>query len=198
MDNPKQKSHSPQSLSYFDEWRHVQLCCACGWSGSLDPDRTEPHASLLEFSCPSCDSVLALVHYPTDEEMLANIDQLSDEERTNLGKRQDFLQDARRLALQSPQQLPDLEGAALILHWDFVTKGHTHYTIIRHHDQEVWRELAFWEGVERYQKILELLKAKYGDRLYDLIPTESSLLYLYGDSLSAPENVQQLRSGLAP
>ena len=197
MGNQNEKSQSPNSFSYFDRWRNCKLFCVCGWSGPLDPDQTEPHRILLEFSCPSCDTALAFVHYPTDEEMVANSKQLSSEERTNLAKRQAFLSEVEGLALHASHQLPDLEGASLDLSWDFVTEGRNHYTIIRHHNQVVWKERAFWEGIERFNTVLGLLKTKYGDRLIDLIPTESSLLYLYGDNLSAPEEVRRIRRSLA-
>jgi len=38
----------------------------------------------------------------------------------------------------------------------------------------------------RYEGICKILKAKYGDRVRDLLPTEASELWLYGDRLAGP------------
>ena len=96
-------------LSYFDDWRGHGLQCDCGWSGPLRLDQAEPYESLLEFCCPECDTSLAIVTYPTDREMLEGLDKLPESERASVLSRQQFLEEADRLALQQPEQLPDLE-----------------------------------------------------------------------------------------
>jgi hypothetical protein len=199
LDPPTARSPRPaQRFSYFDAWRHEALVCDCGWSGPLGPDQVEPYETLMEFCCPECDTALAIVTYPTDEEMLANLGKLSKSERAGVLKRHQFIEEAGRLALQSPEQLPDLEGDTLELLWDFVTEDGTRYTVIRHAATVVWRELAIWQGIERFEEIAAMLKARYGERLHDLIPTEASELYLYGDKLSGPDRVERIRETLSP
>ena len=68
--------------------------------------------------------------------------------------------------------------------WDF-EKGQDgeFYQIIRSGDAEVWRELAFFNNVPRFEEIMRLLKAKYGARFRSLTPTTTSLEWLSGDNL---------------
>jgi hypothetical protein len=185
-------------FSYFDAWRHAELPCDCGWRGPLRPEQAEPYESLLEFSCPNCDACLAIVTYPTDVEMLENLDELPAPERAGVLKRQQFMEEAGRLALQRPEQLPDLDGDTLELSWDFVTDDEIRYTVIRHAGTVVWRELAVWEGIDRFEDIAAMLKARYGERLRDLIPTKASEPYLYGDKLAGPDTVEGIRKTLSP
>ena len=60
----------------------------------------------------------------------------------------------------------------------------------------MWRELALWEGIERFEEVAMILRARYGSRLHDLVPTEASHLYLYGDKLSARGAVEHIRKKL--
>lgn len=185
-----------RTFSYFDDWRRQELRCDCGWCGPLHLDQAEPHESLMEFCCPECDTSLVIVTYPTDDEAFKRLDELPRSERASVLKRQQFLEEAGRLSLQHPEQLPALEDDELELQWDFLTEGETRFTIIRHGATVVWRELAFWEGTERFEEVAMILKARYGSRLLDLVPTEASYLYLYGDELSAPSTVKQVRKSL--
>jgi hypothetical protein len=151
-------------FSYFDDWQNQGLQCGCGWRGPLRADGMDHHQELMDFCCPECDTMLAIVSYPTDEEGLENLENLSEPDRKSVLRRQKFLAEAASLAL---------EGASII-----------------------WKELAFWEGFERFGEVAMLLKAKYGNRLRDLEPTQESYLYLLGDSLSAEEKIRQLRKTL--
>jgi hypothetical protein len=45
------------------------------------------------------------------------------------------------------------------------------------------RQPLGWEHYEFFVEALEILKAKYGRALVDVIPTENSKLYLWGDRL---------------
>lgn len=65
------------------------------------------------------------------------------------------------------------------------------WTVIRNGDQVLFSEPAAWEAIgfphkSRYEGICEVLKQKYGDRVRDLVPTEASEMWLYGDKLSGP------------
>jgi hypothetical protein len=183
-------------FSYFDDWQNQGLQCGCGWRGPLRADGMDHHQELMDFCCPECDTMLAIVSYPTDEEGLENLENLSEPDRKSVLRRQKFLAEAASLALERADQLPDIERDALELHWDFITEGEASYTVIRDGASIIWKELAFWEGFERFGEVAMLLKAKYGNRLRDLEPTQESYLYLLGDSLSAEEKIRQLRKTL--
>ena len=55
------------------------------------------------------------------------------------------------------------------------------YQVIRVGEREVWRELAFWDNMVRFNEIKDLLKRKYGTRFKSLTPTDGSLDFLTGD-----------------
>jgi hypothetical protein len=46
---------------------------------------------------------------------------------------------------------------------------------------EIREEVPKHEGYRRFEEIAQIRKAKYGDRIKDLVPTVRSKLYLYGD-----------------
>ena len=89
-----------------------------------------------------------------------------------------------------------MEGLSLIFSWDFLEGTPDHFTVIKHGEREIWREIAFWEGSERFAEVVNILKKKYGSRLADVVPTLQSELYLYGDDLGAPDFVRSVRASI--
>lgn len=63
-------------------------------------------------------------------------------------------------------------------------------------DHVIFSEPAVYEGYERFDEVARILKSKYGSRLTDLVPTDESHLYLYGDRLGSPELVRSIRREL--
>lgn len=70
-------------------------------------------------------------------------------------------------------------------------------TVIKCGDKVIWREPAVYEGYERFAAVVSILKRKYGERLRDVQQTPASELFLYGDELSAPRIVRDIRTELA-
>lgn len=86
--------------------------------------------------------------------------------------------------LHSLEQLPELEGESLEFRWDIAVHVGTEnedFQIIKIGEKEVWRELAFWGNIPRFNEIKELLKQRYGTRFKSLTPTNGSLDFLTGD-----------------
>jgi hypothetical protein len=104
------------------------------------------------------------------------------------------LADQRKL--REPGQLPVLEDAQIVIAWDFEERDGEHWTVLRHGAVEIWRELAFYEGYERFAEVFDILRQRYGTRLRELRPTPASATYLYGDRLSAPQAVEDLNATL--
>jgi hypothetical protein len=191
-------------FNYYDDWKNEILTCPkCGWSGTFEQGSTEYHRELADSSCPRCAwsdaPMLAIVSYPTLEESEANFDRLSEGEKVALADRKQFLSEFDSRCLKSPDQLPDLAGSQIILSWDFVeseTPQNTRTTVIRYGEQVVWSEPAIWEGYERFEEVVSILKRKYGERLVDVVPTTASEMYLYGDCLSAIDSMKNVRNGI--
>jgi hypothetical protein len=187
------------NFSYYDDWRSAVLTCPqCGWTGTFEQGAVEHYSELFDSSCPSCpweDSpILAIVSYPTIAESEKNWERLSDSERKQVTAIKAFQAKFEARALKSADQLPEIEEPRIHIQWDQDAEGEN--TILRWRGQVLWTEPACWEGVNRYAEVVDILKEKYGDRLYDVEPSPRSELYLFGDQYSARGKVDQIRAGL--
>jgi hypothetical protein len=73
--------------------------------------------------------------------------------------------------------------------WDFEEADGESWTLIRCGEQTVWRELAYYEGWQRFNQVKQLLKQHY-EQFESLTPTDRSELYLFGDDLAAPGKIE--------
>lgn len=143
--------------------------------------------------------MLLIVAFPTIEETRAAAaagNARAQAELPNVDAREERLNRAQDLELKSADQLPDLEGDTLRIDWDLEERDDEHWTVLRHGDREIWRELAYYEGYERFAAVFELLRERYGSRLAEVRPTSASEVYLYGDKLSAPQTIDALNASL--
>lgn len=83
--------------------------------------------------------------------------------------------------MKSVEQLPDLPDAECEFIWDIVEDAQDKFQEIRLGDRLNWRELAFWENLDRFGAIEDLLRQKYGPRFKSLTATEGSKMWLWGD-----------------
>ena len=119
---------------------------------------------------------------PTVSESRANWDKLSDVERKQVELIESLQAKFADGKLSEASQLPEIESPSFILHWDFVHAGFDSETLIKHGDTIIFREVVIFEGYERFIEVAEILRARYGTALHDLVPTDRSLTYLYGPS----------------
>lgn len=136
---------------------------------------------------------MTLVMLPTVEESRANWDKLSDVERKEVEVIENLQAKFADGKLSEASQLPEIASPSFVLHWDFVHAGFDSETLIKHGDTIIFREPVIFEGYERFIEVAEILRARYGAALHDLVPTDPSLTYLYGDSLSSPGTVAKAR-----
>lgn len=181
--------------NYFDDWKVGQHSCGkCDWVGQGSAlEIGELFDELTEFSCPACGATLLLVQHPTLEEWRANWGKLDDAQRRHVEAAEHFHNQFQLEKLRGTEDLPDISTPTFFLNWDFSDDGVSSRAIIRLGDQIIFSEPAVFEGYERFAEVATILKAKYGSQLTDVIPTESSHLYLYGDKLSAPDLVKDTR-----
>jgi hypothetical protein len=183
---------------YYDNWEQIILHCAdCDWSGAFKEGSVGYFNELMDSSCPRCPSglPLAIVLYPTLDEMRANIDKPGVREELESWERSIEYFESRKL--KTPEQLPEIDERQFELTWDFdEDRDKKSWTIISHRGVEILREPARWEGYPRYEQVAKILIAKYGARLKDLVPTSASRNWLWGDKLSAPEIIQATRKSL--
>ena len=82
----------------------------------------------------------------------------------------------------SVDQIPELAGDGLEFIWDFTEIDGEVYQLIRLGYAEIWREVAFFENIDRFNEIKELLRRKYGPRFKALTPSRASVEWLCGDN----------------
>lgn len=186
------------SMKYYDWKCGIVTCPACGWSGrGQDSTFGELFESGFEYHCPGCEKRLGFVLHPTDEETISD-PRASDRDRRDAESSQHREREFERTKLKVPEQLPELDPVPSVLTWDFLEIPKTeHYTVVRNGSQEIWRELAWYEGYGRFGEVAVVLQGRYGAALRDLEPTRASLDYLYGDRMTASSYVERVRSDLA-
>ncbi len=180
-------STEPPALvfSYYEYNERERLTCPrCGWTGQAGEAGSEHHRELFDVSCPSCDKMLLVVSYPTIEETKRAAGKGNETALRNLPEAEKVearLERAAKLELKVDSDLPEITGSDLAFEWDFERVDEESWTLIRHGDAVIWRELAYWEGCDRFHEVEDILRQHYGGRFASLEPTRASLLYLHGD-----------------
>ncbi|GAO02689.1 hypothetical protein [Anaeromyxobacter sp. PSR-1] len=194
----------------------------CGWKGKIDPAMLGRYDGYLAFECPHCDKCLAIIPFPTVDDIKANWDGFTELQKSYYGTRFSLDGEFEAHHLERPDQLPDLPDDPLVLVWDYeetpdpelerrtetpsdetrqlvtglkATKSHT---AIKHDGRAIWRERAYYQCLGRYAQVIDILKQKYGERLKDLVPSTGSTTYLLGDDLSGWEKLEGLRQRMSP
>jgi hypothetical protein len=182
-------------FNYYDDWQSVELECPnCNWKGKFKEGSVGYYQELMDCSCPHCNfldaPILAIVSYPTRDEMSSSgrSEDVRYAEEVN-----QFQRKFEALKLRSKDQLPDVDAASFTLTWDFVVTDGDRSIVIRCGDRILFSEPALWEGYERFERVCEIIRQKYGERVLDVVPTRSSELYLYGDVMSSPDFVSEAR-----
>jgi hypothetical protein len=192
------ESRSSPMLNYFDNWRHSEFDCPqCKWHGlGSELSHGEMYRDSSELLCPSCGGEITYLLFPTLREYRANWDKLSDATRELVERRERLETQFDREGLKDPSQLPNIDSAEFVLDWDWDFTGEEssdRRTLIKHGDEVIFSEPAFYEGYERFVQVAEILRRRYGRAVRDLRPTERSKPYLYGDRWSAPDIVDRAR-----
>ena len=188
-------------VSYDYDSSAVVTCSDCGRSGTGAKSQ-EFYADLLDVCCPVCHRMLLIVTYASIEGTRAAAAAGNARARAALPAmeaQQTSFERKQQQLLAEPNELPDLMGSSVCIDWDVeVRDDKERWTVLRYEGVEIWREPAFWEGVDRFAEVFEILHARYGSRLGELRPTRASLQYLYGDDLRAPRKIEDLNASLHP
>jgi hypothetical protein len=181
--------------NYYDNWRtETHECPYCKWNGSGSSlSQGEVTGDYFELLCPACYGVVTIVMNPTTEESRANWEKLSDQERRQVEEIEQLRAEFESNKLTEASSLPEIDSDSFTLYWDFDYAGFDSDTLIKYGDTIIFREPVIYEGYERFIEVAQLLRARYGTALADLIPTDASKAYLYGDRLSSPGTVEDAR-----
>lgn len=188
---------------YYEYEDDTVTCHGCGWSGrGSEAGSGDLWECWYYLDCPKCPKEnIASVLLPTDED----IEKFGTaEDKKSLKRRKTFLEKLDATSLKYKNQLPDIDGEDdIVLVWDQILiksdseiDEQERYTVIKHNDREIWRQIAAYEGYHGFGDFCRIAKEKYGRRLVDVKPTPWSELYLYGDYLGSVDYVTIVRKSL--
>lgn len=186
------------SLCWYDNYDNVEIPCrSCRRPVLLRRGGGEWDSlvgSSVLHSCPACGSSIAYVFFPNQSEAtVARDDDVAAQCERREARRVEF----QRHCLKRPDQLPNVDAGQFALEWDIIEEpGKESWTVICLNGDEIFREFAFWENGERYGQVAAILKAKYGARMTDLVPTYAGWIWLGGDSLSSLAEARNARKGI--
>jgi hypothetical protein len=183
-------------MTYYEFQEHVFVCKECGWSGKgSDTQPGEIFNEGAEFHCPQCDYRFGgLVPFPAINETLA--DSRSDPVDRKIAEIV-LSREERYRPLSSANQLPDLDPIPQTLTWDVIDADGEAWVVILNGEQEIWRELSFWENYKRFGEVAKILTKKYGKTLRDLVLTDGAFCDFYGDRIGAVGYADRVREALA-
>jgi phage FluMu protein Com len=180
------------NYKYYEFASEKFKCPNCNWTGSGAEAKTgEVFGALFEIDCPNCGETLGSVSFPTDKETLEHG---SEKEKESVLKRIAFLEKMDATLLKSIDQLPEIKGDELVFETAEERRGDDLYLKILCQGDLVWEEITGYEYYDRFLELGNMFKEKYGESMVDFIQQGSA--YLYGDSISAYQKVEEFRKKL--
>ena len=189
------KVSSNSNLNYYN-FEASRVHCngfgGCGWRGLGKETETELFDELFKFFCPKCGIGIGLVAYPFESETRDAADQGNPEAISELaGIERGKIQAEKILRSQISQinELNDISDQDIDI--EFWLDGPDDWLVISGNGAELGRELCFFESIEPIERLLPLLKEKFGNRL-KTIRWERAELYLCGDKSSLGRQIFNL------
>lgn len=183
------KVSSDSNLNYYN-FEVSQVHCngfgGCGWRGLGKETETELFDELFKFFCPKCRIGIGLVEYPFEFETRDAAGQGNPEAIRELaGIERGKIQAEKILGSQINQinELNDISDQFIDIELWLDGDGWETNLVIAGNGTELGRELCFFESIEPVERLLPLLKEKFGNRL-KTIKWERAELYLCGDKSS--------------
>jgi hypothetical protein len=165
---------------FTEEWMKKEYTCSgCSWSGTGGESTRGLlfREKFIELTCPTCSEFLDVLILPAEKGCAHSLEGLSEEQLKAKAEEKEQERQYREKCLSVADQLPNLPDGEITLSWDMEQDQ----TQIRNGEAVIWSEPAVYEGFDRFEQIALILKEKYGNRLKDLVPTDRSKLFLYGD-----------------
>ena len=216
-----------RALPRYYRYKEIEFSCKkCKWKGKgseADDDADDYGMPIL---CPKCYENVGYVMYPTQDEVLefgSEKDKEGVRKRRKFVKEaeesklkpdpfskkdtKEIVKDLKTILGKDMSKfivdkvditLPKIDSKVPFkLKWSLVRDDQKRYTVVMHENQEIWRELAYYEGYYRFGDVAKILQNFYGvERMKDLIPMPNSELYLYGDALRSLDYVEEIRGEL--
>ncbi|MFZ1730416.1 MAG: hypothetical protein WBQ23_10050 [Bacteroidota bacterium] len=175
-------------MNYFTYKEENHECPHCGWIGKgTELVFSELYSAVADYKCPSCNEEIFTLSFTTIEQMNANRDLLSDEEREELDRAETFRTNYYQRMVNGTSSLPEIADDEFIPVWDceHVAETDAYETVVRHGSVEILREMAAYEGYNRFYTIVRMLKEHYGENMLGILPTDAGWGWLLGDRIKS-------------
>ena len=185
-----------EKAEYYDDWQRRQLLCTCGWSGVPEQSTADYDSEYLtEYDCPQCQRSLLLVSYPTADQVkeaaagghAAAIKQLAVVEW-----RKRYAEAVAASRLQDAAGLAEVSGDSIDVVFELLERTDDVTEIVMSANGHVLhRELVYYESLEPLERLVPLLRQRYGNRLRS-IDTTGANLYFLGDRSKSIEEMDAI------
>jgi len=179
--------------NFYDSWKEAQYeCPECLWQGTgAELKQGDMTGEYFDVHCPKCGERRTSIFFPTFEQSRANWSKVSEADKLVVEMAEER---QRQEWLTEIGQLPDIPEPVFTLTWECEANGTLDSKLfLKLGERVIFQEPGIYEGFRRFIEIAEILKAKYGAALQDLIPTPHSSYMLYGDAGRASKAVKDAR-----
>ena len=191
-------------LTKFTWSEKLWTCTSCGWEGEGNAAGIELFDALFELDCGGCGSRLAVILYPTIEEIEEAAAQALPEALAMLPSVRVVKESRRHLAeaRQNLLTLPHIYGELLTFTLEVEAERdylNPEWLILLCGDKEIYREPSGFEGWGAILEIGNAIRHQYGARAACLDPGTAGQ-QLLGDDLSASDQIRSFlrESDLTP
>ena len=169
-------------------------CRNCGWTGTgKEIEEGEMFDDGFEVDCPNChEHFPGLIMFPMIEEVLGKG---SKKDKLAAVAMKSFREKWLASLLKKTDQLPDLHDDLMIFELRELKVDGEDFIVITYNGEVVWKEIRVYEYYDRFIEIGKIFNKKYGKRMVDIVP-EVDGLYLYGDSCSSVQLIDEFRAEL--
>lgn len=184
--NNNYDDNASKRLREYDEYYDAEFTCThCKWTGTGSDVNTLSGNSIDILQCPQCGY---------------NELRMADGEIINVILSQELTY-GDDLQLSSSKQLPNIDGDSKInLQWDsilFPSFNNRNY-VVTYNNNIIWQQVLtpYYDEYYEYMLFMKYAIRKYGKSLYDVIPSPSSAINIYGTDNCNMSKVDQLRNKL--
>jgi len=174
-----------ETLNYFTYEKENIKCNKCGWSGlGKQLENGEIFDSLYELNCPKCHKPVGFISFPSFEEVL---EFGTPEEKAKVLKSIEWNKKVDSSLLRSEDSLGEINGPVDLVFMEVSSEGEVFLEMYAN-DKLIWKEIIYYEYYDRFIKILEVFKNRYGGRIRTIEYNKS--YHLLGDSYAASSKVE--------
>lgn len=180
---------------YFDDWRkETWVCRNCDWTGTEKEASVEIFSELMELNCPQCDGRLAVISFPTTQQISKAAEEGNTEALSMLPQvtaTEEFAK-SQRTSRRRLSRLPKIKDENLEFTLDLEASGdwmNPGWLLLKCNGEEIYRERSGFEHWEAVIKIGQAIHKQFAGRITFYDPGQAAVALL-GDNMSASGQIK--------